>query len=206
MNLFKATLIGLDQFKKQLDLASKKAIKEVDIAIKESANEFAALAYQSALIDDSVFTRELVNSIDVKKEKPLQYIVVAAAPHAPFVEFGTKGNYKPQKGYEDIASKYKGTKPSNKFGTLFDSILAWVKYRNIGAQYKFKVVGSPGGDYIKSTKRRTKKAKQEQEQIAWAITLKIAKEGRKAKPFFYKNVVPVRTNLEKRIKEILNGL
>lgn len=209
MNLFKAQIIGLDSLKAQIETASNKVKREVDYAIGESAKEFAARAYANALIDDSVFTRQLVNSIKVEKDGYGSYAVVASAPHSGFVEFGTKNNYTPQTGFDDVAARFKGSKPANKYGNLYQAILAWVKKKNIGrsetGEYRFKVKKSVKGDYIKSVNKLTRR-KKNAESIAFAITMKIAKQGRKAKPFFFKNIVPVRTMLEAELKRILDGI
>jgi HK97 gp10 family phage protein len=185
--LIRAQLIGLEEFKLAFDTASKQMKQRVDDATRETAQIFATKAYSEVIGQDSVFTFELAKSIRVEPEGFASYSVVAKAPYAGFVEFGTKKRYKPQVGYDSVAALFKGQKPVNKYGSLFDAIYAWVKKKNIGK---------------KENKRQTKNEKKD---IAWAITMDIAKNGRKAKPFFFKNVVPVSVILQRRLKDIFNA-
>lgn len=185
--MIRAQLIGLGEFKLAFDTASQQMKQRVDDATREAAQIFATKAYSEVIGQDSIFTSELAKSIKVEPEGFANYAIVAKAPHAAFVEFGTKKRYKPQTGYESVASLFRGLKPKNKYGTLYDAIYAWVKKKNIGR---------------KEGRRQSKNEKQE---IAWAITMDISKNGRKAKPFFFKNVVPVRSLLQRRLKDIFDA-
>lgn len=182
MNLIKVQLIGLDQLKKQIDSASNKVKNQIDAEVQASAMEFVALAKRD-LSNQVGDTGTLLNSIQYKKETENTYsvFVPSSVYYSGYIEFGTRDQARVPAGLEDVASEFKSQK--NK-GTLklIDAIRAWVIRKGIETEEK------------------------EVNRTAFAIARSIYENGIAPRPFFYKQIVPVKESLIRRVKTILDGI
>jgi HK97 gp10 family phage protein len=177
--MFKANVIGLDAFKKQIDSASKELKAEVDAELQASAMEYVGLAKKD-LASQGGDRGTLLRSISYKKEGDLSYTVSANTFYAPFIEFGTKSKFNPYPGTEEFASQYRGATQSGSL-KLIDAIKAWVKRKGIASG-------------------------KEADRAAFLIARSIYKNGISPKPFFFKQIPIVRNNLTQRLNALLNGL
>src|SRR5687767_15529226 len=78
------------------------------------------------------------------------------------MEFGTKGNYTPIPGTEDIAQKFKGMKGSGGIDQFFLAILDWVKKKGLADTYSTGIKKVKGGFANTGKKGRRKRASDEQ--------------------------------------------
>lgn len=195
MSSFKVDLLGLDRYIQKIQKAQKDIQVEVDAELEAAGNLFVAGAKKD-LARQGGDTGRLLNSIGYRKEKALDYVVFADTFYAPFVEFGTKGKYSPIPGTEEIAAQYKGIKRGS-FNEFLEAIKQWVKRKGIVATYSVK------------TRKRSKSNKAEAErteQAAWAIAMSILRNGISPKPFFFTQINPVKTQVRRRLEELLNGI
>jgi len=177
--LIKVNFIGLENLKDQLANASKKTAALVDAELQASAMEFVGQAKKD-LAAQGGDRGTLLRSISYAKTGPFNYTVSANAFYAPFIEFGTKSKYNPYPGTAEFAGQYKGVKGPGTL-RLIDAIRGWVKRKGIA---KGKEI----------------------ERAAFYIARSIYKNGISPKPFFFKQVAPVRTRLINRVTALLNGI
>jgi len=177
--MFKANVIGLDEYRKAIETAKKDVQAQVANEIRASAMEFEALAKRNAA-NNGGDQGGLQKSIGHRQIDAFNYEVFAGISYAPFIEFGTKKKVRVESGFEDVAAQFRGQKGTGTL-TLLEAIKAWVKRKGIA---KGKAA----------------------DQAAFNIARSIYRNGISPKPFFYKNVAPVRTNLLTRIKAIVDGL
>lgn len=176
--MFKANVIGLDQFRQQLAKASNDLKSEVAAEVKIAAMEFESLAKRSASEFGDRGT--LRQSIGHRQSGPLTYEVFVGTFYAPFIEFGTKSKAQVPAGLEDVASQFRGQKGTGAL-TLIEAIKGWVKRKGIATG-------------------------NELDRVAFVIARSIYRNGIRPRPFFYKHSATVRTNLTNRIKNILSGI
>lgn len=192
--MFKVKLEGLNGLKAEFAAASKEVKAITDAELQAGAAEFVSGARRDAPIDQGA----LKGAISYFKEADLRYPVVAQKFYAPFMEFGTKGKYKPIPGTEAIAAAFKGYKGGD-FQQLLVAIARWVKRKGIAGTYSVK------------TRRRTgSKINQlaEDYRAAWPIAISILRNGIKPHPFFFKQqeivwpkmVENIRRQLESKTK------
>jgi HK97 gp10 family phage protein len=171
--------IGLDQFKAKI-LSAKKSIQDdVSAELQASAMEFVALAKRSAA-NNGGDRGTLQQSIDYRKTDILSYEVFVGTFYAPFIEFGTKSKAVVPAGLEDVASQFKGLKGTGSL-SLIEAIKGWVVRKQIAT-------------------------KEKADGVAFVIARSIYRNGISPKPFFYKHTAAVRTNLFKRLNEIISGI
>ena len=192
--MIKIATIGFDQYLNRIKAASKELQAEVAAEIQLAGVQFRDQAKRD-LIAQRGDTGGLVNSITTKVDNISEVTVSAEKYYAPFIEFGTKGKYRPIPGTEAIAAQYKGFKRGN-IDEFFLAILDWVKRKGLADR---KTRGLPTG--------RVRKAKDaDAYDAAFAIMMSILKKGIAPTPFFFKQITPVKARLEKRLETILNGL
>lgn len=166
---------GMSDLQERLRLAPQRLKVFAAAEIETGAQEWVS----AAVIDAPGDVGGLRQSITYEKIGETLFQIVAQKFYAPFMEFGTKGNYRPIPGTEEIAAEFQGLKGE---GDLFDNILAWVIRKQIG------------GDNPR--------------QVAFLIARSIFKFGVKAHPFFFKQaeiVFPaiinrLRSTLERELK------
>lgn len=176
--MFKANVIGLDDFRQQIENASKSIKAEVSAELQASAMQFEALAKRSASEQGDRGT--LRNSIGYRQIDAMNYEVFVGTFYAPFIEFGTKSKAKVPSGLEDVAAQFKGLKGTGSL-SLIEAIKGWVVRKKIAKKGK-------------------------EDGIAFLIARSIYRNGISPRPFFYKHVTPVRTKLLARLKAIFNGV
>ena len=177
--MFKANVIGLDAYRKAIETAKKDVQAQIANEIRASAMEFEQLAKRNAA-NNGGDQGGLQKSIGHRQIDAFNYEVFAGISYAPFIEFGTKKKVRVEPGFEDVAAQFRGQKGTGTL-TLVEAIKAWVKRKGIA---KGKAA----------------------DKAAFNIARSIYRNGISPKPFFYKNVAPVRTNLITRIKSIVDGI
>jgi len=177
--MFKANVIGLDAYRNAIQTAKKDVQTNISNEIRASAMEFEALAKRNAA-NNGGDQGGLQKSIGHRQIDAFNYEVFAGISYAPFVEFGTKSKVRIEPGFEDVAAQFKGQKGTGTL-SLIEAIKAWVKRKGI----------AKGKDA---------------DRAAFNIARSIYRNGISPKPFFYKNVAPVRSNLLTRIKAIVDGI
>ena len=179
LSLIKANVIGLDQLKTRIQNATKETQTLVDAELEAAAMNFVGLAKKD-LASQGGDRGTLLRSITYSKKADLQYTVSANVFYAPFIEFGTKSKFNPYPGTEEFASQYKGAKGSGAL-KLIDAIKGWVKRKRIATG-------------------------KEVDRVAFLIARSIYKNGISPKPFFFKQITPVRNNLVQNVTRVLDGI
>jgi len=179
LSLIKANVIGLDQLKTRIQNATKETQTLVDAELEAAAMNFVGLAKKD-LASQGGDRGTLLRSITYNKKADLQYTVSANVFYAPFIEFGTKSKFNPYPGTEEFASQYKGVKGSGTL-RLIDAIRGWVKRKRIATG-------------------------KEVDRVAFLIARSIYKNGISPKPFFFKQITPVRNNLVQNVTRVLDGI
>lgn len=177
--MIKVNVIGLDNLQKRIEKASAEVKTLVDAELEASAMEFVAGAKRD-LATQGGDRGTLFRSITYNKSDSLAYTVSANTSYAAFIEFGTKTKYNPYPGTEEFAAQYRGSKGSGTL-KLIDAIKGWVKRKGIAS-----------GKEIDSA--------------AFLIARSIYKNGISPKPFFFKQITPVRTKLINRVTALLDGI
>ena len=179
LSLIKANVIGLDQLQAKIQKATKETQTLVDAELEAAAMNFVGLAKKD-LASQGGDRGTLLRSITYNKKADLQYTVSANVFYAPFIEFGTKSKFNPYPGTEEFASQYKGAKGSGTL-RLIDAIRGWVKRKRIATG-------------------------KEVDRVAFLIARSIYKNGISPKPFFFKQITPVRNNLVQNVTRVLDGI
>ena len=179
LSLIKANIIGLDQLKARIQNATKETQTLVDAELEAAAMNFVGLAKKD-LASQGGDRGTLLRSITYSKKADLQYTVSANVFYAPFIEFGTKSKFNPYPGTEEFASQYKGAKGSGAL-RLIDAIRGWVKRKRIATG-------------------------KEVDRVAFLIARSIYKNGISPKPFFFKQITPVKNNLVQNVTRVLDGI
>ncbi len=177
--MIQVNTIGLEQYRKAIETAKKDVQAQVANEIRAAAMEFEALAKRNAA-NNGGDQGGLQKSIGHRQIDAFNYEVFAGISYAPFVEFGTKSKVRIEPGFEDVAAQFKGQKGTGTL-SLIEAIKAWVKRKGIAKD-------------------------KDADQAAFNIARSIYRNGISPKPFFYKNVAPVRSNLLTRIKAIIDGV
>lgn len=193
--MLRVATIGFEQFTERINRATKEIQSEVAAEVQAAASLYEANAIKT-LISQGGGTGALAKSINKKQIDAVNWEVFAGAFYAPFIEFGTKGKYRPIPGTEDIAAQFKGLKRGN-FEQMLKSIEAWVKRKGIVATFSIKT--QKRQRFSKAEANRTK-------QAAYAIAVSILKNGISPKPFFFQQIPQVRDSLFKNVERVLSGV
>lgn len=124
--MFKVKIEGLNGVKAQFAAASSKLTSIVDSELEAASKEWVTLAKRDAPADQCA----LLGAISSYSAGTLRYEIVAQKFYAPFMEFGTKGKYKPIPGTENIAAEFKGYKGGD-IAELLRFIGLWCKRKGI---------------------------------------------------------------------------
>jgi len=166
---------NLSDVLKRLDTLEAKVQEDVKNEINASALNIQSGAKRLAPVNFG----QLRNSIYLKEqkvEKGVVFTVGSNASYAPYVEFGTGGKVSIPKGFEELASSFKGRK-GGKFEDMVEALMLW---------------GIRKG-YIKSGKGAR--------QHAFFMAIKILKRGLEPQPFL---IPSFESEKPKLIKNILN--
>ncbi len=165
---------GFRGLKAEFASITKDLPKIVDGELQAMAQDWVVRAKKDAPADQAA----LRGAISYHKSGSLQYEVVSQTIYAPFMEFGTKGKYRPIPGTEAIAAQFKGYRGGD-FMELLRNIARWVKRKGIAGTYSVK------------TQRRTgSKINQTAEDysVAWPIAISILRNGISPHPYFFKQM------------------
>jgi hypothetical protein len=190
--MFKVSLKGLNEVKAQFETATKELNAIVGEELNAMAQDWVAGAVRDAPVDQGALKQSIsfiASNTNTAQGSTLGVNIVAQRFYAPFIEFGTKGNYTPIPGTEKIAAEFKGYKGGD-FMELLRMILRWVRRKGITGTYSVK------------TRRRTgSKINQyaEDYRAAWPIALSILRNGISPHPFFFKQQEVVWPAMIKRI-------
>jgi hypothetical protein len=179
---------GLKEVEAQLTSYSKSLESKADAIVADNVRQMVINAKRDAPKD---FGR-IAGATTPKKNANANWSMVCDAFTAVYMEFGTKGNYRPIPGID--ASEFKSTGGNNGKG-FFDSILDWVKRKGIGDTYDIK------------TRRLSDKGVDRQiryEQTAFAIYLSIIRHGVKAHPFFFKQIPIQEPKIKSDFQQLVN--
>ena len=193
MAAINVTLSGVDEVIRRLNQYPEKIQKEVGAELKLAAQEVRRLAIKDAPANNG----RLRNSIIVDQDGPLHHLTAVQNSYAAYQEWGTKSKIKIPAEITAYAAQFKGKSSSNEGGSLRLAIEAWVKRKGIGMSRSGPAMRRRG---------QGARDKANQKSIAFLIARKIAKEGIKPHPFFFKNVFFVRDKLKTRILTIIKGI
>jgi hypothetical protein len=169
-------LVGLDKVLKNLDKQTEAIKKQVDVEMTEAANAIEERAKILAPVDRGQMRSAIFADTDV----PFVKRVVAPINHSPYVEFGTKRYFNPN-GRGSYASQFKG-----KGGGTFEEFV-----KNMYGYLKRK--GWPSNI-------RGEAAKQ---NYARHIAIRIAKNGIKPQPYFFRAYDEIVPTLIRKLQSIL---
>jgi len=186
--MVKVNLVGFKQFQDLLKKAPQRLVKDLDGEVKLAAENFRDLAVKDAP-KDRAGGSGLSGSIVVKNPNTLTWEVVVQKDYAPYLEFGTKLNFRAIPGIDSSVYKRKGTGTAEQ---ALESIKAWVKRKGI----KFQSAGT-----FKSGAKKGQNNNLTLEQTAYIIFHFIMLRGIKAQPFFFKQIPLVRRDFFRRVRE-----
>jgi hypothetical protein len=183
---FRVKIQGLDKVKSQLEKGMSDVRKVCENEVQAAAQDWVQGAQRDAPVDQN----KLRGAISFSKTTGLSAEIVAQVFYAPFIEFGTKGKYRPISGTESIAAAFKGYKGGD-FMALLRNILRWVKRKGITGTYS-----------AKTKRRQGSKVNQyaEDYSAAWPIALSILRNGINPHPFFFKQAEIVWPAMVKRMQ------
>jgi hypothetical protein len=180
---------GLKEVQAQIKSYSASLEKKADAIVANNIREMVRNAKRDAPKD---FGR-MAGAITAKKIKDADWSMTCDVAYAVYMEFGTKGNYRPIPGIDP--SEFKATGEGKSGKGFYDSILEWVKRNGIA------------GTFSVSTKKRTgsKIDRQiEDEQTAFAIYLSIMRHGVKPHPFFFKQIQVQEPKIQADFQQLVN--
>lgn len=187
--MFRVRVQGFNGAKAEFASMSAKLEQIVASELEAGAREWVAGAQRDAPVDQGTLKR----LITYKPVGQFQHEIVSQAFYAPFIEFGTKGRYKPIPGTEAIAAQFRGYKGGD-FMQLLRMIVRWVRRKGITGTYSVK------------TRRRTgNKINQfaEDYSAAWPIAMSILKNGIHPHPHFFKQAEVVWPKIIRNIERRL---
>lgn len=197
MNTIEVNIKGFDQLQNRIKAMQSKMAKDIDEVLEVAAIHIATEAKQLAPKDEG----QIAGSISADNSRFLEKHISVNAPHASFQEFGT-GKYANQyiatlpQDWQTFASSFRGQKGGT-FAQMILALTEWVHRKNIAGTYSVK------------TQRRTgnkSRQKQQDKQIAYAIALKILKNGIRPQPFLYPAFRDAQPQILENVNKVLHGL
>jgi HK97 gp10 family phage protein len=182
---------GLDKLINVFNKLPATVQNELGAELKTTAAEIRDGAKKAAPADEA----RLRQSISTKTISKTEFQVVAQTFYAGYLEFGTKTKVSVPAGLEEVAAQLKG--PVSGQGNPFESILAWVKRKQIAGTYSVKTRRRTGN---KSTQDKQNRS------VAFMIWRHIRKFGIKPHPFFFKQMGPAEQKLRQRIATIIKQI
>lgn len=165
---FKIQVKGIGGVKQQFFSAIKDIRSIVDQELESMARNWVAAAKRDAPGDQGTLRQGISY---LKTENGVE--IFSNVFYSPFMEFGTRGNYRSIPGTEAIAAQFKGFKGGD-FAEMLKFIKLWVKRKGIGAEITKSGKPSKSADSLAS-----------QDRVAWIIAMSILKNGVKAHPYFF---------------------
>lgn len=165
---FTVKIDGLEKLSKVFRQLPKVMQREINGELRAIGEEWTGQARADVPVDRA----RLKNSISFKTTD-LTLEVVAQNEYAPYMEFGTKSNVKPNPTLAGYEGQFKGSSPSGVDPIV--ALTAWVKRKGLNAV-----------TYNVKTRKKTYRNKSvAAKSIAIAIFKTIKKEGVKAHPFLF---------------------
>lgn len=189
--MFKVEIKGINGVKAQFAAATEDIKTIISQEVQGMAKEWVKGSQRDAPVDQS----SLKSSISYYMDGDFKAVIVSNAFYSAFMEFGTKGKYRPIPGTESIAAQFKGYKGGD-FMELLRMIVRWVRRKGIS-----------GTRSEKTGRRKGSKINQlaEDYKAAWPIALSILKNGVNPHPYFFKQQditwPEMIKNIEQRIKQ-----
>jgi hypothetical protein len=183
--MFKVKMTGFNGVKAEFASASKNVREIVDQEITSMGKKWRDGAIKDAPGDQGTLRKGisfLVTNNGVE--------IFSNVFYSPFMEFGTKGKYRPIPGTEAIAAQFKGFKNGD-IMQMLRMIVKWVHRKGITGRYS-----------VKTRKRLGSKVNQfaEDYSAAWPILLSILKKGVTPHPFFFKQQDVVWPEMVRNVK------
>lgn len=191
MSAITVDIKGLDGIGERIRNATAKKLTEVSAEMEESMRQMVLKAKQDAPKDMG----RLAGAISYKKISDLHFEMVCQVSYAPYVEFGTRGNYRAIPGID--ASEFMGKGKGDYFDFL-NAILDWVKRKGIGFE-NFAITNEARKRFGQSPIKKKDRLLDVAERIAWSIL----KKGIKPHPFFFKQLDEEKPQLLSRLRAIL---
>lgn len=183
---------GLNLFLDRIKRAPKVLQDEVGRELKDGADAIVQRAQRRAPVDEG----RLKQGISRVDKGPLEYQVVSAAKHSPYLEWGTKRRVSVPSELSAYAATFKGG-GGGSFAEFLKAILSWVKRKGIRFDSASKV---------KSGKKKGQSRKLTYEQTADIIALYISFRGIKPQPFFFSSAKEEEPNIIKRVQDVLKDI
>jgi HK97 gp10 family phage protein len=182
---FNLNISGIKQVENAINRFDKAATKGIVDELSASVLNIQKAAKRRA----PGFDGKLRQSIIVSSGRSgLDKSVVATVKYAPYVEFGTRSKVRIPPGYEGFAAQFRG-KGGGTFKELFDSIVRWVKKKNI-AQIQNTYTGR------RSTRRS------DVNYAAMTIAWRIIKNGVRPQPFLIPSYEEEKPKLINRLRRL----
>lgn len=177
MGGFTFDITNLSEVMGKLNALDKRVQQDVKNEVNASALNIQSGAKRLAPVNFG----QLRNSIYLK-EKNIDngyiFTIGSSASYAPYVEFGTGGKVSIPKGFEDLASGFKG-KRAGTFKDMIEALTLWVRRKGIGG----------GND----------------RSIAYAIALSILRKGLRPQPFLIPSFEAEKPKLINNIKKAIQN-
>ena len=195
---------GLDAAIKNANKIASTARKETQYALNDFAERTAKDAKALAPADEGGIRGAIAT-----RRGELSASVVVAKDYAAFMEFGTR-KYAEQyvsslpADWRQFAEQFKGS-TGGTFDEMLQRILEWVRRKKIDVvnRQTDQQYDAESGNVIYTKKIRVKKSVREtmEEKAAYAIAIKILREGIKPQPFVYP---AVNANIDQLNKDMNN--
>lgn len=186
--MFRVKIEGIAGVKAQFAAATKEMVAVIESEVESMGQEWVNQAKRDAPADQGTLRQGISY---LKSGNGVE--IVSNAFYSPFMEFGTRGNYRPIPGTEAIAAQFRGYKGRD-IGGLIKAIKAWVRRKGIGATMTKS--GRPS---------RSKASTSNQDRVAFLIAMSILKRGVRPHPFFFKQQEVVWPkmirNIQRRLKQ-----
>lgn len=198
MSFLSIEVKGLKEFQDYMTNLNKGQRKVIRQEFAEAAGEVVNKMKKDVPVDQA----RLKSSITYKMISDTELEIMAQSAYAPYVEFGTKKNFRADSEVQGYANTFKGKTGISDVDPLV-ALTAWVRRKGLAATYSTKVYNIRS----KSGKRnsRTKAEADREKQTAYAIFWSIKKKGIKAQPFFFRSASGTSriTELQKAIAQRL---
>lgn len=192
MATFKVTVKGLNGLQANLAATTTDIRQIIAQEVERGAQNWRELAVKDAPVNEGT----LKGAISYRMESEYVAEIVCQVFYAPFMEFGTKGKYRPIPGTEQIAQQFKGFKGGD-FQTFLRNIVKWVRRKGLAGRFSVKTrrrLGNRGVQQIEDL------------SVAWPIAISILRRGVTPHPFFFKQQEVVwpkmLRNMERRIRQV----
>ncbi len=190
MSGFTIKLEGFDEVKKVFDI--KRFEKDVSFVMKIFGENVVRDAKDNVSLNGTVDEGGLSRSIGYDLEG-LNLTIFANIEYGAYIEFGTRkfaDSYVSSlpSEWQEFASRFKGSGGGGSFDDLVMAIFRWVQRKGIKPvpkQTEQEDTYRNGKLVNKSRKPKKVNKEADQQQLAYAIAVKIVREGIKAQPFLY---------------------